>query len=349
MPYGIGANAKAAVGRESAWGTGVATVELIPFFAESLTADRTVVTEAYHHGQPVQKNYYPTYKNVQGSLSCEGLHDTVSGDPIGIGSLLKSAFGAATWQAGVTKNEFQPAAAVLPFTLAFQKTVSIWEAQGCYVRDWEISANVSDAKVNFIFNLLAKALLRTGDSGIVNTSTTFTNLVPDLITFDTAIARIAAHGAPLAAANQINVSQFRLTFDNALSDLDFATPLNGASALDPLEPIRAGKRNVNIEITVPRYDADTIFTAYKNNTPQQFDLKFTSAAGDEFNIFVPNARVETPNAQIADAGFIPLTYTLKCLSNELGTINTDSVFESTGVVQYEIGIETANERTAVPA
>lgn len=354
MPTGIGAKSKAAVGRESTWGTGVAVIELVPFTAESIIGNRDVVTEAYHHGQPVQKNYQPTYKRVEGSLTCEGLYDTMAGDPIGIGSLLKSALGTVVWSATPTKNEFQPAAdlSAVPFTIAFEKQVSIWEAQGCYIRDFEITGSVADAKIVFTFNIMARELLRTGDSGIVNTSTTFTNLVPTvtpvIMSFDQAIARIGAHGAALDADDQINVSQFRLTFDNALSELDFATPLNGASSLDPLEPIRSGKRNVNLEITVPRYSADTIFTAYNANTAQQFDLKFTSGT-NEFNIFLPNVRIENPGAPIASAEFIQQTYTLKALSNENGAINGDMTFESANDINFEIGIETQNERTAVPA
>jgi len=351
MPYGIGAKTKAGWGKETAWGIGVACTELVPFLSEDLTEQIAVLLDEYHHGGATQKNYQPSSHTIGGKLTVEGVYDTIASDPIGIGALLATAVGGATWKVTQTKINFEPTTDLERYaTLAFAKQISVWEIQGAKCKSFEISGS-AQGKIQFSFDFVGRKLLRTGDAGIVNTSSTFSGLTPTsdptLMAFDHLLVRFASLGAPLAASDQINVSEFTLTVDNMLTDPTFSSPKSGEDALYTLEPIRTGKRKVTLKLTIPRYESDAAFTAFKANTAKQCDLKFTSGT-NQFNIFLPNLRVDEPTAPVTGPEPIQQTFTLVALDNQNGGVNGDMEFESGDVIVYEYGIETKNARTAAP-
>jgi hypothetical protein len=353
MATGIGSKTKGGWGKETTWSTGVAITELIPYLSEDITEDIAILADEYHRGSPMLANYQPSSRTCTGSLVCEGVYDTIAGDIIGLGGLLRSVFGAATWQLTPTTVEYEPSTDLdESATIAFEKNVSVWELAGGKFASMEITGN-AQGKIQFSFNVTGYQLRRTGDVGIVNTSSTFTGLAPttnpELIAFDHLIVRVADQGAALDSADQINVSSFTLTFENNLIGSEFATPISTGDALYTLEPIRTGKRNVTLSLTIPRYTADTVFTDFKANTAKQADLKFTGASSSyEFNIFLPNVRIEEPVAPVTGPEIVQQTYNLKALDNNAGTINTNMVLASSNVVQNEIAIETKNARTAAP-
>jgi hypothetical protein len=349
MATGKGSNVKCIYGEETTWATGVAGDEQIPMLSEDVSENIEVIEDSYLHGSPTSKNYQPSSRLITGNVSVEGVYDTITTDIIGIGGLIKMAFGGANWEAVPTANEFDPTDDLdIYFTMAWAKQVSVWEAVGLKVRTMEITGN-AQGNIVFNFGLIGSKLLRTGDAGIVNTTSTFTGITPTvdptLMTFDDCIIRMDAHGAALTSADQINVSSFTLAFDNGLSDPEFPTPKNGEDALYTLEPLRNAKRTVTCSFTMPRYEADTEFTAFKANTAQQIDIMFSSGS-NEFNIYLPNVRIFEPQVPTPGPEILQKTFSVRALRN--GTVNTDMAYQSANAISEEIGIETVNARTGAP-
>jgi len=351
MPYAVGARTKCGWGKETAWGIAVACTELVPFLSEDFTEQIEILKDEYHHGGATLKNYQPSSRSINGKLVVEGVYDRIAGDPIGVGALLATAVGSAVWKVTPGMVQFEPPIDLARYaTLAFEKQVSVWEIQGAKCKGFEISGN-AQGKIQFSFDFIGRKLLRTGDVGIVNSTTTFNNLTPTenptLMAFDHLICRFGDLGSPLAAANQINISSFTFSVNNMLTDPEFATPKSGEDPLYTLEPIRVAKREVSLKLTIPRYESDAVFSAFKGNTAKQCDLKFTSGT-DQFNIFLPNLRIDEPAAPVSGPEIIQSTFTLVALDNNNGAINGDMEFTSGDVIVYEYGIETKNARTAAP-
>jgi len=350
MPTGQGFNSKAALGKESAWGTGVALTEVLPMTSEDFNRQLNKIMNSYLDATVSHKRVQSTVIGVNGTLNLEAVHDVIAGDIFGIGNLLLGALGVATWEAIGGRNQYTLANTVANYyTLAFEKNVSVWEMQGCKINTLEFSGEAGGV-ISLAAGIVAKDLLRTGDAGIVNASGAFTALInttePKLLQMDDCVIRIDVHGAVLAGADQVNVSGFKLSLNNNLKADDYATPLTGESGDTILEPIRNGKFDVDLELTFPRYTSDSEFGWLNADTPVQCDIKFLLGT-DEFNVYLPNCEVMEAGAPIPGAEIFPKTVKLKALHN--GTTNTDMAFEDATAITGAIGIETKNERTGVPA
>jgi len=347
---GQGYLTKAALGKETTWGTGVAVDEVLPFTNESLTKgieraeneylDRTV-------GKSISKT---TFRNVAGDIECEAVYDVIAGAIKGVDSLFLGALGAANYDAVGGRSEFSVANSIpTSFTVAFNKVVSVWESLGVKINTLKIAGKVSGGgKVTITASVLASNLLR---SGTTNSATSINNLVPTnrpvLVTLDDAIVRMDILGAALTSADQVNISEFEFEFNNNLSDDTYATPDTSThtDSGGPLEHLRNDWPSAKLKLTFPRYEANTVFTYLDSNNEVQVDIKFSNGS-NELNLYLPRLVVTTPEAQVSDSSIMPLTVEFDALVN--GSTNTNMTFVSTNPITGLCGIETKNARTTTP-
>ena len=89
------------------------------------------------------------------------------------------------------------------------------------------------------------------------------------------------------------VSAFTLNYNAALSDPEFATPLNAASnpygtvCGKTMMPERNDFREVTLEVTIPRYTANTWITAMQNDSAIQADFTISASGTRNFYIYLP--------------------------------------------------------------
>ena len=148
-----------------------------------------------------------------------------------------------------------------------------------------------------------------------------------------------------------------MLFRSGMSDPEFASPLNAAS--DPysayagltMKPERNDFREVTLEITIPRYTADTWETAKANDSPIQGDFVFTASATRKFYIYLPYMKVVDVSGPIGGPGFIVQTVSLKCFRGKAYNVGAGNTFhkflDASTTVDEEFAIETDNDRTAV--
>lgn len=348
---GQGYLSKLAVGKETTWGTGVSVNEVVPFTNESLNKAIEKLMNEYLDRTAGVKTAQNGNVSVTGDLTAELVYDEITGAIIGVESLIYAAFGAASRveypaTSGNFYNKYTLADDIsVSYTAAINKGVSVWEMQGGKVNTLEISATAG-GKGQISVGLIGKNLLRTGDSGIVNTVTTINNLAPTveptIMTLDQLTVRLdtIASGA-LTSADEQAISEFTFSLNNNLSDPTFAS----GSTLT-LEPIRNGFREVTLKLTFPRYEADTLIGYYNDNTELQADLKFASGT-KQFNILLPRLVIsEVPEAAVGGAEIVPLTVTFKALYN--GNENSVMTFTDTTTITGEAAIEVKGSRTALP-
>lgn len=350
----VGRTTRLTAAKESTWGTGIAVTDLITYLTENMTRNQQNVLAEYHASRVGLEDADPTTIDPRATITFEAAFDRIAGDPIGWELFLLAAMGTATWDAANSLNQYTMADTLsTSLTLAAAKTVSIWEMIGAKVTALELAGNMDDGKVIGTVELLGKNLLRTGDAGIVNTTTTVnTNITPTakppLVLVKDAIFRIDTLGSALAAADQFGISSFRLRIENALTENDYATPENTGhtNATHRLEPIRNNIRRVMLEVDVKRYTTDDPFDWVNAGTNLQCDLKF-SRGSDELNILIPVAKVlEEPSAPVEGPGAVIQAFKLDAIINN-GT-NTDLEFQDSTAISKELGIEVKSTRTAAP-
>lgn len=331
---------KAGLGKETTWGSAVAVNEILPMSSEGLNRTVTKLLNEYLDRTAGAKISEPSTVSVTGDLSLEAVYDAGGTNITGIDAIIMGALGGAAYDATNGVNKYTVADDITTsFTIAINKDGAVWETQGAKVNTLEITGSAG-GKVTLSAGIIAKELLRTGDSGIVNTPSAVNGLTgdkPSLIVFD----HLAATFGQIGAATTANISEFTISISNNLSDPQFAS---GSSLT--LEPVRNGFREVTASITFPRYEADTVFSWFNSNTELELTLTFTKGS-NYLKIMLPRLIItEPPTAPVDGAGLITLTVPLRALYNDGD--NTGMTFTDATAITGEIGIETKNARTATP-
>jgi hypothetical protein len=348
MSIGQGVASRCALGVESVFGTAVAVSEIIPFTSESINRAITQLESQYLEGNVARRNLKNSVISVVGGLECELIFDEESGDPIGIERLLRGALGASARDAVNGLNQYKTANAVDDhYTICFNKQVSNWETSSAKINTLTINAEAG-GKGMIATDIVAYNLLRTGDAGIVNAIAAVTGLAnttqPENLAFDDLVFRIGDQVDALTSADQYKIDNFELVINNNLIEPTWSTPDSvHTDSLLTLESIRNGFREMNLAITLPRYDSDQNFTWLNNDTPLQCDLKFTSGSY-EFNILLPNIKIMgDPTAQIGGAELIKPEINIMALANN--GQNTFMAFQDSDTITDEIGIEAKSGRS----
>jgi hypothetical protein len=168
------------------------------------------------------------------------------------------------------------------FTMAFDKQVSIWEYAGCKINSLTIRGTAG-MPVEFEFDIVCKAL---DVSSGTNTSGTMNSAVflaaPVIMTEDLTLW-IGDNADALDSGDEIEVTSFELVINNTLRT-DLYT--NQATIS---EPIRNGRRVIDLTLGLGTYESNTYKTWYQNNTDVQARLKFThpdAALTDDYDLMI---------------------------------------------------------------
>lgn len=347
MSTGQGAASRAALGKETVWGTRVAVDTLIPFDSESVVKSIAQIESAYLDGTAGKRSLIGSLIDAMGDLSGEMVFDQISGGFIGIEDIVRGAFGAGAWDAANTLSQYTLNSTIDDsYTVAFNKQVSAWEIGGVKIGSLALSGAAGEI-CKFSASLIGQDLLRTGDAGIVNAIAAITGISPSNtpvpITFNDLVFRIGDQANALAGGDQLGISQFEFGLNNSLSDPTFSTiDSTNTNAKTTLEPERNGLREVTIKITVPRYIADTMFSNNNNDTPLQADLIWTNGS-DSFSLFLPNIYVTSVSAPISGPEIISQEIEFTAVRNN-GTNTYMTLTDSTAITE-EAAIEVASNRS----
>lgn len=284
--------------------TGVETATgHLPLVSESLTKDYLYVQSKALTGEVSAKAPEQADLRVNGDIQVEG--DYVYGH-----QLLEYALGALT---GTTYNT---ADALQFFGLVFDKGVERWCAPSCAVNSLTISgAADSEDPVMFGYNLTASRLNRAATA-----IASLTKTGPERIIFNDLVVRIADKADALAAGDVREVSSFELTLNNALQNDMLAT---GSGQGFALEPKRNGFRTGQLQVTLPRYVANTFQGWKDSHTPLQADLIFTGTAAT-MTIQVSTMYL-TSGADVNVAG--PDVIPVECTFDIVGGANTNFTYD----------------------
>jgi len=346
MALGKGYAARAAIGKETSWGSAVTVGQMLPFTSESIEKAITKLASEYLDGSPARRGLTNSAISVQGDLSGEVIFDTTGGTMTFEQLIYAAVMNAGTRDATNGLNKYTPATGDgVQHTIAFEKDVSVWEIPGAKVNTLEISGE-ADSKIVFTAGIIGKTLLRTGDTGIVNNTAAFDAISytdPTVLTFKDAVFRIGDQVDALAAGDQVTIDQFTFTINNNLTDPQFAS--EDASHTDAdltLEPVRNGFREVTLKIRIPRYTSDQLFTWDKNGTALQADLKFT-VGSYQFNLLIPHLQInESPKASVGGVEVYPIEVSFQLFKNNSNSFMT---FQDGTAITYEFGIEVKSDRT----
>jgi len=345
MSLGQGYAARMAIANESSWGTGVAGEAIVPFSSEDLNRTIEMIESNFLDGHAARRALYASVIKALGNLS--GELDGYYGYAGGFEYLLWAfAGGAGSRDTTNGLNQYKVADQVVnSLTLAVLKDVSVWELPGVKVNTLNIKGSAGGA-IEFSADIIAKTLLRTGDSGIVNTSGGINGIsqtgVPITFLFDDLIFRIGDQSDALASGDQLKIDDFSFDGNNNLSEPQFST--EDSSHTDSrltLEPKRNGFRDVKLTFKLPRYESDQIFTWLNNDTALQADLKF-SRSGYEFNILLPNIKLVDPKAPISGAELVAPTFEIIALRNN--GQNTYMTYQDSDAITDEVGFEIKSGR-----
>lgn len=349
----FGTGARLAAGKESTWGTGVTVTDVIPFTSESISPEQVFLQSDYLAGRVGREIATASVQKAAGTVAFEPVIDVIAGDPLGWELILLAALGSGTWDAANSVTKYVPASTLPSLTLGIAKTVSVWEMAGAKVNSWEITG-AFEQQLTGSADFVGRRVLRTGQSGITNTTTTIvTNLTPtakpSLLDLKDGVFRIGTHGDALAAADKMGISSFTLRGNNALTDAAFATPEDTGGHTDAtfsLEHVRNDYRSFELEIGIARYHEDTLLDWAYNGTALQCDLTFT-VGSLYISFLLPYVKIlATPTAPVDGPGAVQTSAVLTALVN--GSTNTDMAFADATAITGEIGVEVKSNRTAAP-
>lgn len=346
MAIGQGASSKLALGKETTWGNGVSANEIIPFDSESIEKSINQIESAYLDGSAGKRNLKGSVISDVGDLSGEMVFDEISGGIIGIESILRGSFGNSSRDAANSLNKYFLKSTIDDsYTLAFDKSVSLWEHQGSKFKGITISGQKNES-LKFNTSIISKNMFKTGDANIVNSLAGvqgLSSINPTPMIFDDLIFRIGDHSNALASADQISINSFEFSLDNNLTDPDFGSKTQShTNSKETLEPVRNGLRNLTFKCKLPRYTSDQLFSFFDNGTPLQSDVVVTSGSF-KFSLLMPNLYITKISAPISDAGLIVVEVEFQLIRNS--GKNTFMTFTDSSAISDEAAIEVKSNRT----
>lgn len=352
MP-GLGIGVIMGARKEAAYGTELdvsSTGDRIPVLSEGIEFDNVDIVHEHLFGSAGVPATQRVFEPVTGSLECNIPYTVKSGTEfVSADVLLALGMGTCTFPADSNQLTFQDELAVYG-TIAWDKghhATKVWEAVSCFVNAFTLSCNANEAMVG-TFEIQAYDIEIDDTENSVAKLATLPTDIPDLVIFSDFIFRIGDQAGTLAAGDQIAISSFTLSVNNNLTAPEQSTlPASGTlNVFQPIQPVRNGFREVTLEITLPRYDADTFIDFRTNDTNLQAEFFGTQpTSSEEFDILFPNLKVTNVSAPVAGPEAINQTVTFKCLRRNSAS---DIVFaDGGGTNNGECWIELDNDRTAV--
>jgi len=229
MSFNVGAGARVAIGKESAWGTPVADTMLINFTSESMVPEVTKTEEENLLAATSASAYDLMGTKASGDISAIL-------KPENAGFFMKAALGGVDTVTVVTGQQvhtmaMQTAALQLPsYTIIVDRKQAIKKYSGCKVNSLKLSAKAGDY-------VRATLSFKGKDE---STGTIASTAVPSLKAYKFIGATVVAGGVTLEATG-IDVS-----YENNLEE----GPQTTASGLYATEPTHA-KRKISVTIELP--------------------------------------------------------------------------------------------------
>lgn len=349
----FGQEIRMAAAKETTWGTGVAITDVITFLTEDINRNQQFLQSEYNSGRVGREQAIASVKEAAGQVGFEAVYDTIAGDPFGWELILLAAMGAGTYDGVNSLTQYTLANSLdESLTIAMNKTVSAWEMVGAKCSQLTLTGQVG-GKVTGNANFVGKTVYLTGDAGITNSAAAIDALAPTAkpnhVLLQEGIFRIGTvAGGALSATEQVAISEFELTIDNALTDATFATPENTGhtDALFSIEHVRNNIRQITLRIVIPRYTANTFFGWADGDTLLQADLVFDNGS-ESLAILMPTLKItESPTAPTSGPGAISHEIVLTALVN--GGTNTNMTLTDATAIANEMAIEVTSNRTAAP-
>ncbi|OPL10680.1 MAG: hypothetical protein AVO38_16380 [delta proteobacterium ML8_D] len=332
MPIGKGFEGILGVKLEADYGDAIEVDEAIPFVSESFGneiekhADMVLRGKAGAGASIAGNTMYPfaipcdlTYEDVDLLIA---IALGAAGVPVANAPLYDNTYGL---------NDDMD----YSFTAAVYKGVSTWEYAGCKINTLKISGE-ANKPLKIEFGGVAQSLDL--DSAI-NTGPILMALDTEddasKIMFSDLEFKVAAQGDALAGESAVGINSFELLVNNNLALDQFD---NTGTVI--LEPQRNGFRQVTLNLTVPRYEADTYLDWRDADDALHAYLKFTS--GDYmFDIHIPKFKIDKAEAPIGGPGLISQSINCTCFRDPA---NDSASF----TVTDELEIDVTNARDANP-
>ena len=350
MATGIGYKSIMGVGKQSAYRTAVDATDRALMVSEGIEFDYQQVLHEYLHGGAGVVDSQRVSEPVSGTVEYV-VNYTEKNSSAFVSSTLPIAlgFGATAWDSSNSRNKITFADNLASMgTFAWDKGQgsSPHEAIGCYVNSMTLGCNAGEA-------LTLSTELKAYDLKMSSTQNTVAelNALPSdqakLCLFSDMTLRINQQGGALASGDNVGISGFTLTINNALTDYEQSSPDNGSSHTDSkksIQPVRNGFREVAFEFTMPRYESDYFFDRLTADNNLQASIVFDDPSStNELAIFLPNFKVESVSASVGGAGVIGQTVSCKALKRNSAS---DVKFADNSTDNGEVWIETKDERTA---
>jgi len=357
---GQGFTTKVAVKKQTTFGTAVSVSSLLPFTSEALRKKIELVESEMLDGTYGKKQLYQGFESAGGDLGGEAVFDIVTTDPYGWEHLIEAALGSANYNTNLSANVFTTAASLPLLTVAalkyFGSTGKVIELRSAKVNTLEVSGAVGTAggKVSWTASLVGEKLLRTGESGIVNTTSTFGAITPEAKPQPLLMSKLKLYlgdqDDALDISDTFGVEEFTLTINNNLSDDTFSSYVDGdhENATLPLEHERDGRMEVTLRLVRPRLSDTLLVDWYRQGTSLQAKLRFDSVTGSKYHeIYLPYLKItEDPAADVDGPGLLKEEVTLTAVYNT-DYLNDTMLIDSSAIFG-PIAWVAKSYRTAVP-
>lgn len=342
-----------------------APTDLVTLVSENLADNFERVANEHIYGGAGQLQDVQGVQPISGEIEVQVVYDTKGSTKFwGSDLLLALALGSVSWKSGNGGfNELMIADTLddlsgvpVAGTASIDKQVSTkpWQYNGIYVNGFTLTGSAREG-LRATFPLICYDVDReTATVSAADLAALYAAVaayLPQPILFSDLTFRIGDLADALAAADQIGIAAFTLTFNRNLSEPTFSTPDYSTGHSAPklsIEPVVNGLREVTLQITIPRYIADTFYTWRDNDTKLQADLKFSASSGArKFNIYLPTLKVQDISAPVGSAGLVTQTVTLRAFLKDAA--NTFMTTTNSTAITTEMAIEmqnTINGRTA---
>lgn len=346
------------------WGTAATILNRIPVTKETLTDAVKMIEDMTLRGIAGQDALDLGTIGVTGDIETDIRYTLKSGNYFcGSDLWLSAAMGASpVINASYVSTLFHTPSPNRPVTIVFDKKVSYWEYVSCMLNGFKVSGKTGEA-LSASFPVVAHRLLRTGTA---NGSTQFAALAANggkRVLFDDVVFRIGTLSDALAAGDALGINEFTLDYNSNLSEPEYSTPdygttvgagTHGANTTTQsqrltLQPARNGKRTCMLDFTLPRYQADTLFTWKALGTELQVDIKTSiDTAARTFSILCPRLKIESVDGNVDSPAMFPVKVKARLLWNggtSTATLYNDYMTNSvdtTNKIPNEFEIEILN-------
>jgi len=302
MSTGKGVMAECGISTPASWGADWAAVSAaLPFDEESISETIEWLEDNALEGKASRRAPDSGLIKVAGLLKGDL-------DYYNWGSMIKAAMGAESSEVYTFADELEEIRRI-----EFEKQISRWRIDSFKVEQMIISGEKGKS-LQIEFDLAGRMASRSS-TAFPDISISSRSRVKFSTSSTDSLIRIGNQDDALAAGDAVGWESFKFTIKNNLKADDFTN-----ESVYALEPFRNGKRDVSLEINIPRYENDTYIDWQNNKTKLQADLYFTDGS-KTFKLEIPEMLILSGfDANIpAGGGLIVQQGTFGCYRNLANT------------------------------